>query len=250
MASAPTATAPPSTESLEVRVLSADNIHPPGSGPPDFDAYVKVEMRGQDGLVKARTAAGKWMEDGTIKFDETLRLPIPAGAEEIRLKVCKDKKRVFLSGSNVISNAGIYLRDLLRFVPIEKEFGLFRPTDKTPGGSIKMFFDYKPNAPAEAAASHPSETPATPVGGYTFTAKEPAAPAPAAPPARIQVAAAASAAPVGAKASAPAPAAPKKKGGFPLLGLLVVVAGAGIGLLAQQNAKPKSSKPAAAAKKK
>lgn len=240
MASATTAA--PATESLEVRVLTADGIHPAGAGPPDFDAYVKVEMRGQDGLVKARTAAGKWMDDGSLKFDETLRLPIPAGAEEIRLKVCKDKKRVFLSGSNVISNAGIYLRDLLRFVPIEKEFGLFRPTDKTPGGSIKMFFDYKPNSPAElAAASKATETPATPQGGYSFTAKEPAAASkPAAPlPVRIEVAAAAQAAPA-AKAAAPAAAAAKKKGGFPLLGLAVVVVGAGLGLLAQQNSKPKS----------
>jgi len=172
--------APTSTESLEVRVITAENINP-GGGQPDFDAYVKVEMRGQDGLVKARTAAGKWMEDGSIKFDETLRLPIPAGAEEIRLKVCKDKKRVFLSGSNVISNAGIYLRDLLRFVPIEKEFGLFRPTDKTPGGSIKMFFDYKPNTPAETVAAPAKATEqATPQGKASYTAKEPAAPKPAA----------------------------------------------------------------------
>jgi hypothetical protein len=34
--------------------------------------------------------------------------PIPHKAEEIRIKVCKDKKRVFLGGSNVVSNAGAY----------------------------------------------------------------------------------------------------------------------------------------------
>lgn len=241
MASAPPA--PTSTESLEVRVITAENINP-GGGQPDFDAYVKVEMRGQDGLVKARTAAGKWMEDGSIKFDETLRLPIPAGAEEIRLKVCKDKKRVFLSGSNVISNAGIYLRDLLRFVPIEKEFGLFRPTDKTPGGSIKMFFDYKPNTPAETVAAPAKATEqATPQGKASYTAKEPAAPKPAVaapPPANVTISAAAKAA-AAPSASSGAPA--KKKGGFPLLGLLVVVAGAGCAVLASQQQKTKKPAP-------
>jgi len=135
-------------------VISAQNISPDKAM--DFEAYVKVEIRGHDGLVKARTTVGEWLEGGHLKFDQTLRLPIPAGAEEIRLKVCKEKKRVFLSGSNVLSNAGIYLRDLLRFVPIEKEFGLFRPTDKTAGGTIKMFFDFNANkAPAEEEVAKP-----------------------------------------------------------------------------------------------
>mmetsp|Transcript_900 Transcript_900/g.1590 ORF Transcript_900/g.1590 Transcript_900/m.1590 type:complete len:237 (+) Transcript_900:131-841(+) len=128
--------------SLEVRVISATNINPEKIK--DLDVYVKVEMRGQVDLVKARTAIGKWQEDGSLKFDEILTLPVPPGAEEIRLKVCKDKKRLALSSSNAVCNAGIYLRDLLRFVPIEKDFGLFRPTDKTAGGTIKMFFDFKP----------------------------------------------------------------------------------------------------------
>ena len=51
------------------------------------------------------------------------------------------------------------MRDLLRFVPIEKDFGLFRPTDKTAGGTIKMFFDLKPasGAAASDARGKPAE---------------------------------------------------------------------------------------------
>merc|ERR1712216_381763 len=98
------------------------------------------------------------MGDGTLRFDERLTLPIPPGAEEIRLKVCKDKKRLLTQSGNAVCNAGIYLRDLLRFVP-KKDFGLFRPTDKTAGGTIKMFFDLKPaNVTAsEGARGKPGE---------------------------------------------------------------------------------------------
>jgi hypothetical protein len=67
---------------------------------------------------------------------------------------------------------GIYLRDLLRFVPIEKDFGLFRPTDKAQGGTIKMFFDYKPSVASDDKAA--ATTPAT---GYTFSPATPSTPA-------------------------------------------------------------------------
>jgi hypothetical protein len=74
-----------------------------------------------------------------------------------------------------VPRAGIYLRDLLRFVPIEKDFGLFRPTDKAPGGTIKMFFDYKPSAASDhkdaAAAAQPAAS------GYTFSPATPTTPA-------------------------------------------------------------------------
>ena len=36
-----------------------------------------VEMRGEDGMVKARTALGKWDDANNVKFDETLRLCVP-----------------------------------------------------------------------------------------------------------------------------------------------------------------------------
>mmetsp|Transcript_6108 Transcript_6108/g.8279 ORF Transcript_6108/g.8279 Transcript_6108/m.8279 type:complete len:255 (+) Transcript_6108:145-909(+) len=194
MAATPGPTPAP-TESLEIRVISAVNINP--ENVPDFEAYVKVEMRGQDGLVKARTGMGKWQPDGVVmKFDETMRLPIPIGAEEIRLKLCKDKRKGQSEGSsNVISNAGIYLRDLLRFVPIEKEFGLFRPADKTAGGTIKIFFDYKPSTAAlpeaapkkvERAVPQPKPQPETPTekGAFVY-ATQPAQdiPSPQLPPA-------------------------------------------------------------------
>ena len=57
-------------------------------------------------------------------------------------------------------------------MPIEKDFGLFRPTDKAQGGTIKMFFDYKPSA-----ASDDKAAPATPATGYTFSPATPSTPA-------------------------------------------------------------------------
>lgn len=36
-----------------------------------------VEMRGEDGMVKARTALGKWDDANNVTFDETLRLCVP-----------------------------------------------------------------------------------------------------------------------------------------------------------------------------
>mmetsp|Transcript_19506 Transcript_19506/g.23374 ORF Transcript_19506/g.23374 Transcript_19506/m.23374 type:complete len:282 (-) Transcript_19506:359-1204(-) len=152
------------TKNLEVKVLSASGIVG-GTGVWDkaeFDGYVKVEMRGGDGVVKARTAAVKSVNQ-RLYFDETMTLPIPTAAEEVRLKICKEKKRGIFGSSVVIANAGIYLKDLLRFVPIEKDFNLFKPTDRTDGGSIKLFFDYKGDRPVTApvpAVAAPAPTPA------------------------------------------------------------------------------------------
>jgi len=223
---------------LEVRVISATNINPDKIK--DLDVYVKVEMRGQVDLVKARTAIGKWQEDGTLRFDERLTLPIPPGAEEIRLKVCKDKKRYPLQSGNAVCNAGIYLRDLLRFVPIEKEFGLFRPTDKTAGGTIKMFFDLKPASASAAADARgkPGEVKTPTERGVAY------APAPAKQIPRPKGEAASTMNDVKAHktrgvAGTGSGQAGKKK--FPLLPLLVVVVGGVIGAtqLKDRNMKRK-----------
>jgi len=135
---------------LEVKVLSACGLVKGVSAwdLTDFDGYVKVEMRGGSGVVvKARTSAVKSVNQ-KLQFNEFMTLPIPAAAEEVRLTVCKEKKRGAHGSSVKIANAGIRLRDLLQAVPIERDFNLFKPDEvTTDGGSIKLFFNLSRTSP-------------------------------------------------------------------------------------------------------
>eukprot|EP00854_Cymbomonas_tetramitiformis_P012287 gene12287-14513_t len=146
---------------LQVKVLTASGKVDGASvwEKSDFEAYVKVEMRGTDETSKARTTAVK-NADGHLLFNEVLNLSVPAGAEEVRLKICKERKTIFgVGGNSVMANAGIYLRDLLRFVPIEKQFNLFKPSDKNEGGSVRLYFDLVKNGSGAGPTAAPAVEP-------------------------------------------------------------------------------------------
>lgn len=170
---------------LQVKVLTASGKVDGASvwEKGDFEAYVKVEMRGTEETSKARTTAVK-NADGHLLFNEVLNLSVPAGAEEVRLKICKERKTIFgVGGNSVMANAGIYLRDLLRFVPIEKQFNLFKPSDKNEGGSVRLFFDLvkKASGVEPTAAPAVAETPEAPKTEEPATTVAAPAPSPAEP---------------------------------------------------------------------
>ncbi|KAK3240241.1 hypothetical protein CYMTET_49907 [Cymbomonas tetramitiformis] len=185
---------------LQVKVLTASGKVDGASvwEKSDFEAYVKVEMRGTDETSKARTTAVK-NADGHLLFNEVLNLSVPAGAEEVRLKICKERKTIFgVGGNSVMANAGIYLRDLLRFVPIEKQFNLFKPSDKNEGGSVRLYFDLVKNgsgagptaapAVAEMPEAPKTEEPVTVVAAPAAAPAEPIVESPKVEPAVVTLA--------------------------------------------------------------
>lgn len=63
------------------------------------------------------------------------------GAAELRILLCRPKP-AGERGTSIISACGIYMRDILEAVPIDKYFELFKPGEGAEGGFIRISMNY------------------------------------------------------------------------------------------------------------
>ncbi|KAL6779845.1 hypothetical protein ACKKBG_A13965 [Auxenochlorella protothecoides x Auxenochlorella symbiontica] len=110
---------------------------------PSFQAgYVKVEIRGGSRIVKKTTSLQK-VVDNVITWEEQLALEALKDANELRIMLCQEKKSDERPArSSVVAACGIYIRDLLEAVPVDKYFELFQPKLGKDGGFIRVSVNY------------------------------------------------------------------------------------------------------------
>lgn len=111
---------------------------------PSFtEGFVRVEVRGSIKTVKA-TTLNQSVQNLSITWKEELRVEVTDESKELRIMLCKDKARAS-SGSkrntSILAACGIYVKDILESVPIDKYFELFKPgedRDRALGGFIRV----------------------------------------------------------------------------------------------------------------
>ncbi|KAL6757982.1 hypothetical protein V8C86DRAFT_1573762 [Haematococcus lacustris] len=107
-----------------------------------FEAFLKVELRGQARSIKAKTQKAPLTGD-LIVWKEELKLEVLEGAGELRLMLCREKIQGNKRGTSVIAACGIFLDDILKAVPIDKYFELFKPSGGD-GGCLRISMKYIP----------------------------------------------------------------------------------------------------------
>lgn len=63
------------------------------------------------------------------------------GSGELRILLCRPKP-AGERGSSILAACGIYVRDILDAVPIDKYFELFKPGEGSEGGFIRISMNY------------------------------------------------------------------------------------------------------------
>eukprot|EP00887_Chlorella_sp_A99_P002540 scaffold6.g2540.t1 len=129
---------------LVVKVLEAAGHN--SSDQPVWDAsftegFVKVEIRGGPRTIKKQTPL-KRVVDSTIEWDEQLALEVLESASELRIMLCREKRSGDKVGTSIVAACGIYMRDILDAVPIDKYFELFKPGVGAEGGFIRVSMSY------------------------------------------------------------------------------------------------------------
>lgn len=114
-------------------LLSATHLKPA----PHFT----VEIRGGARTVKKQTSNQK-IKDGTINWEEQLALECLDGASELRILLCREKKNGDRQGTSIVAACGIYMKEILEAVPIDKYFELFKPGHGAEGGFIRVSVNY------------------------------------------------------------------------------------------------------------
>ncbi|KAK9801424.1 hypothetical protein WJX73_010718 [Symbiochloris irregularis] len=106
--------------------------------------FVKVEIRGGSRTVKAQSTQ-KRVEGTALRWDEDLSLNVLEDAKELRLMLCRERKSQSTGkiSAVVMAACGIYVREILENVPIDKHFELFKPQSGAAGGSIHIHAEYR-----------------------------------------------------------------------------------------------------------
>ena len=108
------------------------------------DVFVKIEIRGQQNRpIKKQTSLAR-VNGGTVSWEEQLALEHYGGSGELRILLCQPKKRQEgeKPSSIVLAACGIYMKDILEAVPIDKYFELFKPQEGKDGGFIRISMNY------------------------------------------------------------------------------------------------------------
>ena len=132
---------------LVVKVLEAAGQN--GDDEPVWDesvkeAFVKLEIRGPKARpVKKQTSTSR-VSGGVVTWEEQLALEHYEGSGELRILLCQPKKKVAgeKQSSVVLAACGIYVKDILEAVPIDKYFELFKPGEGADGGFIRISMNY------------------------------------------------------------------------------------------------------------
>jgi len=115
------------------------------------EGYVRVEVRGGSKVQKTTTFT-KTVENYAMDWRQDLRLELTEASKELRIMLCKEKARDATSkkSASVVAACGIFVKDIIDAVPIDKAFELFKPgeTDSTLGGYIRVTLHTGPNVPS------------------------------------------------------------------------------------------------------
>lgn len=135
---------------------------------PSFtEGFVKVELRsaGDAKSVKVNTP-NQTVDDYTITWDHDLRLEITEKSQELRIMLCKERPRTG-SGKKVAvveAACGIYVADILKAVPIDKYFELFKPSEMNSG--LGGFVRIQMKSVTRKPLSETSNQEGSAIGGY------------------------------------------------------------------------------------
>jgi len=105
------------------------------------EGYVRAEMRGGNKTQKATTSTQS-VDNYTFEWRQDLRLEMTESSRELRIMLCREKSgdQAVKKSAFVVAACGIFVKDILDAVPIDKAFELFKPgeTDSTLGGYIRV----------------------------------------------------------------------------------------------------------------
>ena len=109
------------------------------------EAFVKIEIRGpRSRPVKKQTSVSR-VSGGVVTWEEQLALEHYEGSGELRILLCQPKPKKSpgeKQSSVVLAACGIYMKDILEAVPIDKYFELFKPGEGADGGFIRISMNY------------------------------------------------------------------------------------------------------------
>ncbi len=108
------------------------------------EAFVKLEIRGPKARpVKKQTSTSR-VSGGVVTWEEQLALEHYEGSGELRILLCQPKKKApgEKPSSVVLAACGIYVKDILEAVPIDKYFELYKPGEGADGGFIRISMNY------------------------------------------------------------------------------------------------------------
>jgi hypothetical protein len=109
------------------------------------EAFVKIEIRGPKARpVKKQTSISR-VSGGVVTWEEQLALEHYEGSGELRILLCQPKPKKSpgeKQSSVVLAACGIYMKDILEAVPIDKYFELFKPGEGADGGFIRISMNY------------------------------------------------------------------------------------------------------------
>lgn len=128
---------------------------------PSFtEGFVRVEVRGGAKTVKAITY-NQSVQNLSITWEQELRVEVTDESKELRIMLCKEKPRDG-SGSKrntaILAACGIYVKDILESVPIDKYFELFKPGeggDRALGGFIRVMLRTSSSNPGRPQTTQP-----------------------------------------------------------------------------------------------
>ncbi|CAD7702723.1 unnamed protein product [Ostreobium quekettii] len=111
---------------------------------PSFtEGFVRVEVRGGPKTIKATTLTQS-VQNLAISWKQELRVEVTDESKEMRIMLCKEKPRDATGTrrkTDILAACGIYVKDILEAVPIDKYFELFKPGDspeRALGGFIRV----------------------------------------------------------------------------------------------------------------
>lgn len=90
--------------------------------------------------MKKQTSTAR-VQDAIVSWEEQLALEHLDGASELRILLCRPKATGD-RGSSIVAACGIFMRDILEAVPIDKYFELFKPGEGAEGGYIRIYMNY------------------------------------------------------------------------------------------------------------
>jgi hypothetical protein len=135
---------------LEVRVEEATGSNKETSNTWDDDikeGFIKVELRGEGAKPVKKTTrtvpAIRTEKDGAppdmkMVWREPLYLEILNNSTELRLLLCREKEGNGKKSTNVVTACGIFVKDILDAVPIDKYFEMFKPGTGKEGGFVRL----------------------------------------------------------------------------------------------------------------
>mmetsp|Transcript_18208 Transcript_18208/g.47538 ORF Transcript_18208/g.47538 Transcript_18208/m.47538 type:complete len:213 (+) Transcript_18208:96-734(+) len=107
----------------------------------EFQAFVKVDLRGGSRNVKAQTKRAPLIGE-TVTWREDIVLEVLEGSNELRFLFCRDRYHGGKRGTSVIAACGIFVDDIIEAVPIDKYFELFKPNLLGGGGFIRICMNF------------------------------------------------------------------------------------------------------------